>query len=816
MPLIREPDTEPIPGYRLIEPLGRGGFGEIWKCEAPGGFYKAVKFVEGDAGLAPGHAPARAELTAIQHIKSIRHPFLLSMERVEIIDGDLVIVMELADQNLQDLFNEHRRAGRAGVPRDELLHYLREAADVLDLMNFRHGLQHLDIKPGNLFLVSGHVKVADFGLVRNLAERDGPAGVGPSSLSAISPRYSAPELFKGVISPFSDQYSLALVFHEMLTGSFPFRGRNPRQLALEHTGGKPDLDGLPDADRRVIGRALAKDPGQRFGRCREMVDALAGVPSPPPQVDAPGVRVRGAASDTKTILKTSGTVPVRPAAAPYLPDYQFADCVGRGPSGEAWEAIHPQGGRRLVKHLSGVTGHDARREQEALGRLQAIRHPALPALTFVPASPGCLIAITDLIDGNLRERFQECRRLGAKGLPRQQLIEWLLTAAEALDDLARQCGLQHQGLNPRNLLLDGDRLLIGDFGLVALLWGPAGQAAAQLQGRYAAPEVFAEGPTPRCDVYSLAVIYQEMLTGIHPLRGRQISSPNLKPLPHAERAAVAKALEVKPDARFASCTEFLQALEETRPSGRSAPKREEAKRARAALAKLLSDSSNFVPPSEPETWSMTGDGQATLQGRFAASLPPSAAHGRFEAFRVEWGAQLVRREPHSLAFLLEVPRRSWQRLFGQPSSILIEVRWNQPRPKNPGLPEVAVCIRSGGDGQPLDEAMFLETAPQILASLRTHLQAHSERREQERLLWAHPVEVCFLGEDGHAGEAFPCHAKDISSTGMGLYLSRVTAGGNLTVTLTTPNHPEPVTLLATCVRVQRCGDGWFEAGVLFQ
>jgi serine/threonine protein kinase len=738
------------------------------------------------------------------------------MERVEVIDGDLVIVMELADQNLQDLFNEHRRAGRPGVPREELLHYLREAADVLDLMNFRYGLQHLDIKPGNLFLVSGHVKVADFGLVSSLAERNGQAGTCPSSLSAISPRYSAPELFKGVLSPFSDQYSLALVFQEMLTGSFPFAGRNPRQLAMEHTGGKPNLDALADADRRVIARALAKDPQQRFPRCRELVDALAGVSSSPPQDTSAGVRTKGNASDTKTILKTSGTVPVRPAAAPHLPDYQFANCVGRGPNVEAWEAIHPQSGRRLVKYLCGVTGHDARREQEALSRLQAIRHPALPALTFVPGAPGCLIAITELVDGSLRERFQECRRLGAKGLPRQQLIEWLLTAAEALDDLSRQDGLQHLGLNPRNLLLDGDRLLIGDFGLLPLLWGPAGQAAAQLQGRYAAPEVFADGLTPRCDVYSLAAIYQEMLTGIHPLRGRQMTSPNLKPLPHAERAVVAKALEVKPEARFAGCTEFLQALDEARPSGRSAPKREEAKRARTALTKLLADSSNFVPPSEPETWSMTDDGQAIVQARFAASLPPSAAHGRFEAFRMQWGAQLVRREPHALAFLLEMPKRSWQRLFGQPSSILIEIQWNQSRPNKPGLPEVAVCIRSGGDSKSVDEAAFLETVPQILASLRTHLQGHSERREQERLLWAHPVEVCFLGEDGHTGDAFTCHAKDISPTGMGLYLSRVTAGGALTVTLTTPNHPEPVTLLATCVRVQRCGDGWFEAGVLFQ
>src|SRR5271166_5097605 len=105
MLLIKEPEVEPIPGYRLIEPLGRGGFGEVWKCEAPGGLLKAIKFVAGQlSDLDTDPAPAAEELKAIQLVKSLRHPFLLSMERVEVIGNELVIVMELADKNLNDLF----------------------------------------------------------------------------------------------------------------------------------------------------------------------------------------------------------------------------------------------------------------------------------------------------------------------------------------------------------------------------------------------------------------------------------------------------------------------------------------------------------------------------------------------------------------------------------------------------------------------------------------------------------------------------------------------------------------------------------------
>ena len=270
MALLIEPESELIPGYRLLERLGAGGFGEVWKAQAPGGLLKAIKITHDDLerGDTLSRQRAEQELSALKRVQAVRHPYLLSIDRYDIIDGRLLIVTELADCNLWDRFQQYRARRQPGIPRDDLLRYLSEAAEVLDLMNAQYQLQHLDVKPQNLFLVHDHVKVADFGLVRDLD------GVKADTTGGATPYYAAPESFEGNISPFCDQYSLAVVYQELLTGKRPFQAVNMQQLITQHLQSAPNVNALPPGDRAAVARALSKRPEDRHPTCLAFIRTL--------------------------------------------------------------------------------------------------------------------------------------------------------------------------------------------------------------------------------------------------------------------------------------------------------------------------------------------------------------------------------------------------------------------------------------------------------------------------------------------------------------------------------------------------------------
>src|SRR6185437_12902013 len=111
----------------------------------------------------------------------------------------------------------------------------------------------------------------DFGLVREVSNRTG------ISTPGLSPAYASPESFMGDVSFYSDQYALAIVYQEMLTGIRPFRGRTSPQLLEQHLRGQPNLAPLPAPDQPVVARSLSKNPKDRFPTCGELVQALASV-----------------------------------------------------------------------------------------------------------------------------------------------------------------------------------------------------------------------------------------------------------------------------------------------------------------------------------------------------------------------------------------------------------------------------------------------------------------------------------------------------------------------------------------------------------
>jgi formylglycine-generating enzyme required for sulfatase activity/serine/threonine protein kinase len=321
MPITLQPGGEPVTGYTLVEPLGQGGFGQVWKATAPGGFSVAMKFVQ----LAS--SAVDFERRALETIREIRHPHLLDIQFAVQIEDWLIIGMPLCDRSLADRLRECLRQRRSGIPVEELINYMIQAAKAIDYLNERRhrspdgsliGIQHRDIKPSNMFLIGDVIRVADFGLAKILQ------GTVSRHTGAMTPVYAAPEMFGGQVAQQSDQYSLAISYCELRTGTVPFTG-SPSELMYAHLHKKPDLSRLPPSEQSVINRALAKEPENRWQSCQALVEALskaAGVVpelmSPaPPQSDQPARAVR--TKQTPRTPRPGVDTPSPPALPPIGP-----------------------------------------------------------------------------------------------------------------------------------------------------------------------------------------------------------------------------------------------------------------------------------------------------------------------------------------------------------------------------------------------------------------------------------------------------------------------------------------------------------------
>jgi serine/threonine protein kinase len=264
---------QPYPGYRLRQLLGRGGFAEVWEADAPSGGTVALKFMPAVDSLA-----ASKEIRSIRAVSSLEHPNLIRIEQVWCQPGFVVIAMELADGSLLDLLDAYISEFHTPIVGEQVCMYLAQAAAGIDYMNSRQhmidgvrvGIQHCDIKPSNLLLLGDTVKVADYGLAS------------PTSTTLKFHRragtldYTAPEVFQGRLSDWTDQYSLGVSYCVLRGGSLPFRD-TPAKFEKNFVRSVPDLSMLPVVEQPIVQRALSPTPQDRWPSCREFISRLSKV-----------------------------------------------------------------------------------------------------------------------------------------------------------------------------------------------------------------------------------------------------------------------------------------------------------------------------------------------------------------------------------------------------------------------------------------------------------------------------------------------------------------------------------------------------------
>jgi serine/threonine-protein kinase len=252
--------------YRLAERLGTGGMSVVFRAtDLELDDEIAVKVLTQAVFDAETDARLRRELMLSQQIVHRNIVRTFEMGRAQ---GLRYLILELLrGSKLTD------RMHGGPLPLGEGLDYLAQACAGLQAAHDL-GVIHRDVKPGNFFIAEGGVlKVMDFGLAK---VRDAP-GLTPTGVIAGTPSYMAPEQasdFRSVAAA-TDIYALGVVAYEMFTARLPFVHENPLAVLNMHRDTLPDPPrsrnpSLPEALERIILRCLEKDPGRRFGNCREM------------------------------------------------------------------------------------------------------------------------------------------------------------------------------------------------------------------------------------------------------------------------------------------------------------------------------------------------------------------------------------------------------------------------------------------------------------------------------------------------------------------------------------------------------------------
>ena len=265
-------------GYTIMRPLGSGGMADVYLAKHPRlPRLDALKVLtEGTTADAEFRERfnREADLAA-----TLWHPHIVAVHDRGEFDGHLWIAMDYVEGT--DAARLMREGFRGGMPEQDVSDIVTAVAGALDYAHAR-GLLHRDVKPANILLThpdedDRRILLADFGVARQLADI---SGITETNVAVGTVAYAAPEQLVGSnIDGRADQYALAASAFHLLTGAPPYRHSNPVAVIGQHlhaepptlSDHRPDLADLDD----VFFKALAKDPADRFDRCRQFAAAFS-------------------------------------------------------------------------------------------------------------------------------------------------------------------------------------------------------------------------------------------------------------------------------------------------------------------------------------------------------------------------------------------------------------------------------------------------------------------------------------------------------------------------------------------------------------
>jgi len=271
-------DPQFIGRFRITRRLGEGGMGVVYAAEDDALQREvAIKLLRTDAA-----ARSTALLREARAAARVTHPSVCTIYEVGEYEGTPYLVMELLDGQ-----SVAARLSTGPLGPFDACSILIPALEALDALH-REGLVHLDIKPANIFITSRGVKLLDFGLARGLSAVDPASTQSSAGLLAGTPAYMAPEQVRSEpVDARTDIFAAGILLYELVTGERPFRGATfvdvLQAVMTEHPPALSGSAALVAIDR-VVQRAMAKDPGDRFASAAAMALELRRVADLPRDV----------------------------------------------------------------------------------------------------------------------------------------------------------------------------------------------------------------------------------------------------------------------------------------------------------------------------------------------------------------------------------------------------------------------------------------------------------------------------------------------------------------------------------------------------